>query len=81
MSRSKKTKFSASTSFSQSIFRAFLKNLTLEDDYLRLSQLEILLGRFVNYDDFVEYNISSYLHQTGLHACSPMNQNKAITRS
>ena len=81
MSRSKRTKFSASTSSSQIDFKAFLKNPTLEDDYLWLSQLEILPGSFVNYDNFFEYDISSYLHQTGLHACSPMNQNKAITRS
>ena len=67
MSRSKKAKFSASTSASQTDFRVFLKNSTLED-YLRLSQLEILPGRFVNYDDFVKYNISSYLCHTGLHA-------------
>ena len=67
MSRAKKLKFLASTSSSQTNFRVFLKNPTLEDDYVRLSQLEILPGRFVKYDDFTEYNISSYLHQTGLH--------------
>ena len=67
MSRSKKTKFSTSTSPSQTDFRAFLKNPTLEDDYIRLSQLEILPERFVKYDDFTGCDISSYLQQTGLY--------------
>ena len=44
-----------------------MKNPILEDDYLRLSQLEILPGRFVNYSNFAEYDISSYLLQTDLH--------------
>ena len=57
MFRSKKFKFTPSSSSSQTDFRAFLKNPALEDDFLRISQLEILPGRFVNYDDFVEYNI------------------------
>ena len=52
MSRSKKTKFTPSSSSSQTDFRVFLKNPTLEDDYLRLSQLEILPGRFIKYEDF-----------------------------
>jgi len=32
-----------------------------------LSQLEIIPRCFVNYSDFTEYDISSYLLQTGLH--------------
>jgi len=32
-----------------------------------LSQLEIISERFVNYSDFTEYDISSYVLQTGLH--------------
>ena len=67
MSRPKKTKISASSSSSQPDFRAFLKNPSLEDDYIKLSQLKIIPGRFVNYSDFTEYDISSYLLQTGLH--------------
>ena len=67
MSRSKKTKFSTSSSSHQTDFRAFLKNPSLEDDYHRLSQLEIIPGRFVNYSNFTKYDISSYLHETGLH--------------
>jgi len=55
MSRSKKSKFTPSSSSSQTDFRIFLKNPTLEDDYLRISQLEILPGRFVKYEDFHEY--------------------------
>ena len=66
MSRVKKTKISSS-SFSSKFtdFRAFLKNLSLEVDYLHISQLEIIPGRFVNFADFIEY-IPSYLQQTSL---------------
>jgi len=73
MSRSKKPKFSAFTSSSQTDFRVFLKNPFLEADYVRLSQLEILPGRFVNYADQKEYDISSYLQQTGLYIMFPIN--------
>jgi len=67
MSRSKKTKLTPSSSLSQTDFWVFLKNPTLEDDFLRLSQLEILPSRFVNYEDFHEYDIESFLQQAGLH--------------
>ena len=61
ISKSKKSKFTPSSSSSQKDFRVFLKNPTLEDDYLRISQLEILPGRFVKYEDFNDYDIVSYL--------------------
>jgi len=68
MSRAKKAMFSVSSSSSQPTdFRAFLKNPNLEADYLRISQLEIIPSRFVNFSDFIEYDISSYLRQTGLY--------------
>jgi len=65
MSRSMKTKLTLYSS--QIDFRIFLKNLTLEDDFLRLSQLEILPGRFVKYDDFHEYDIESVLQKSRLY--------------
>ena len=67
MSRSKKTKFTPSSSSSQVDFRAFLKNPALEDDFLRISSLEILPGRFVKYEDFNDYDIVSYLQNCGLY--------------
>jgi len=67
MSRAKKAKFTASSSFKSIDFRAFLKNPGLKADYLKISQLEIIPGRFVNYNDFTEYDISSYLQNTGLY--------------
>ena len=68
MSRAKKAMFFVSSSSSQPTdFRAFLKNPNLEADYLRISQLEIIPSRFVNFSDFIEYDISSYLRQTGLY--------------
>ena len=66
MSRSKKTKFTPSSSSSQVDFRAFLKNPALEEDFIRLSSLEILPGRFVKYEDFYDYDIVSYLQNCGL---------------
>ena len=60
MSRFKKTKFTPSSSSTQADFRAFLKNPALEDDFLRISSLEILPGRFVKYEDFNDYDIVSY---------------------
>ena len=66
MSRSKKTKFTPSSSSSQVDFRAFLKNPALEEDFIRLSSLEILPGRFVKYEDFYDYDIVSYLQNSGL---------------
>jgi len=48
----------------------------LKDDYLTLSQLEIIPGRFVNYFDFTAYNISSYLLQTGLHGMFSFDSRK-----
>jgi len=67
MSRSKKIKFTPSSSSSHSDFRAFLKNPALEDDFLRISSLEILPGRFVIYEDFNDYDIVSYLQNCGLY--------------
>jgi len=67
MSRSKKSKFTPSSSSSQTDFRVFLKNLALEDEYLRISQLEILSGRFVKYEVFHDYDIVSYLQISGLY--------------
>ena len=67
MLRSKKTKFIPSSSSAQTDFRFFLKNPTLNDDSLRLSQLEILPGRFVNYEDFHEYDIELFLQKPRLH--------------
>jgi len=63
-----KTKFSAS-SFSSKFtdFRAFLKIPILEADYLHIAQLEIIPDHFANFTDFIEYDISSYLQQTGLY--------------
>ena len=56
MSRSKKSKFTPSSSSSQTDFRAFLKKPALED-FLRISSLEILPGRLVKYEDFNDYDI------------------------
>ena len=67
MFRSKKTNFTPSSSSSQADFRAFLKNPALEDDFLRISSLEIFPGRFVKYEDFNEYDIVSYLQNCGLY--------------
>ena len=67
MSRSKKIKLKPSYSSSQTDFRAFLKNPALEDDFLRISSLEILPGRFVIYEDFNDYDIVSYLQNCGLY--------------
>jgi len=67
MSRSKKIKFTPSSSSSQTDFRAFMKNPALEDDFLRISSLEILPGRFVKYEDFNDYDIVSYLQNCGLY--------------
>jgi len=67
MSRSKKTKFTPGSSSSNVDFRTFLRNPNLEKDYLRLSQLDIIPGRFVNYDDFFEYDIMSFLRTCGLY--------------
>ena len=59
MSRSKKSKFTPSSSSSQTDFRVYLKNPALEDDYLRISLLEILPSRFVKYEAFYDYDIVS----------------------
>ena len=67
MSRSKKTKFTPGSSSSNVDFRSFLRNPNLEKDYLRLSQLDIIPGRFINYDDFYDYDIMSYLRTCGLY--------------
>jgi len=64
MSRVKKAKFTASSSTD---FKAFLKNPGLEPDYQRISQLEIIPSRFVNFNDFMKYDITSYLQNTGLY--------------
>jgi len=66
MPRSKKSKFTPSSSSSQTDFRAFLKNPALEDDFLRISSLEILPDRFVKYEDFNDYDIISYFQNYGL---------------
>jgi len=67
MSRSKKSKFTPSSSSSQTDFRTFLKNPSLEDDFLRISSLEILPDRFVKYEDFNDYDIISYFQNCGLY--------------
>jgi len=67
MSRSKKSKFTPSSFSSQTDFRVFLKNPAMEDDYLRIYQLEILPGRFITYEDFHEYDIVSYLQNSGFY--------------
>jgi len=61
MSRVKKAKFTASSTN----FRVFLKNSGLEPDYQRISQLEIIPGRFVNFNDFMD--ITYYIQNTGLY--------------
>ena len=61
MLRSKKAKLTPFSSSSQTNFRVFLKIPALEDDFLRLSQLEILPDRFVKYEDFHEYDIELIL--------------------
>ena len=66
MSKSKKTKFTPSSSTSQVDFKKFLKNPGLEADYIRLSSLDIIPGRFVKYEDFSQYDIMSYLRNCGL---------------
>ena len=71
MSRFKKTKFTPSSSSSQIDFNDFLKNPALEDDFLRHSQLEILTGYFVKYEDFHEYDIASVLQNSILHRIIP----------
>ena len=68
MSRSKKTKFTPGSSSSTTVdFRTYLKNPQLEADYLRLSQLDIIPGRFIKYDDFYDYDIMDYLRNCGLY--------------
>jgi len=81
MSRSKKIKFIPSSSSSQADFRAFLKNPALEDDFLRISSLEILLSRFVKFEDFNDYDIVSYLQNCGLCHMFPIDLGKAIILS
>jgi len=63
MSRSKKSKLNASSSED---YVRFLKNLLLAPDYLRLSKLEIVAGRFVNFPDFITYDLASYFEHAGL---------------
>ena len=67
MSKSKKTKFTPGSSSSTVDFKKFLKNLSLEADYLRLSTLDITPGRFIKYDDFYQYDIMSFLRNCGLY--------------
>ena len=67
MSKSKKTKFTPSSSSSTVDFKKFLKNPGLEEDYHRLSSLDIIPGRFVKYDDFYQYDIMSFLRNCGLY--------------
>jgi len=68
MSRVKKAKFNLLSSSTLSYdFRTFLRNSKLESDYIRISQLDIILGRFVNFSYFVEYDITSYLLHTSLY--------------
>ena len=67
MSRSKKSKFIPSSFSTQTDFRVFLKNPALEDDFLRISQLEIIPGRFFKYEDFHDYDIVYYLQNCDLY--------------
>jgi len=78
MSWSKKSKFIPSSSSSQTNFRVFLKNPALEDDFLRISQLEILLSRFVKYEDFNDYDIVSYLQNYVFILCFLLILDKGI---
>ena len=71
MSRSKKTKFTPGSSSSTIDFRKFLKNPDLEADYLRLSTLDIIPGRYIKYDDFYDYDIMSFLRNCGLYNVTP----------
>ena len=63
MSRFKKSKLNPSSSED---YHQFLKNHTLADDYIHLSELEIIPGRFVKFLDFISYNLDSYFKQAGL---------------
>jgi len=63
MSRSKKSKLNPS-SFED--YHQFLKNPSLADDYLHLFALEIIPGRFVNFPDFISYNLHYYFKQARL---------------
>ena len=78
MSSSKKSKFTPSSSSSQIDFRIFLKNPALEDNFLRISQLEILSSRFVKYEDFNDHDIVSYLKNYGLYTMFSTDLDKDI---
>ena len=73
MSRAKKVKFTAFSFLKSSDFRTFLKNSGLEADNQRISQLEIIPGIYVNFNDYIEYDISSYLQNTGLYDLFPID--------
>ena len=78
MSRSKKSKFTPSSSSSQTDFRVFLKNLALKDDYLRISQLEILRGRFVSMKTFMHMILHLFFKILVFVQCFQLNLSKGI---
>ena len=47
-------------------YHQFLENSSLAYDYLHLSVLEVILRRFINFPDFISYNLDSYFKQAGL---------------